>query len=487
MGAQAAQASASSDQRTHSPTPQPDRYVGRVNRNDAIATALLLPGAVALAAGPAGWLVQTWGHNTTGWVVALVVVLLAVRSVLSGPSTGSPRGALALLAVAITLRLFARLLQIEVIGALVLAIDVLALARLLGLGSRPRSVNPLWLAALFCFSLPIEALVVRLLGWPLRMTAASAAAWLLDAEQVGTLVRAEGITLAVELPCSGAQGLALFVAFTLVLLALRRGPPVKALAAAVGGALVANILRLMFLHRGLMMHLPVMEEPWHSLIGLVCMAVSVVPLLAMAVGWPDHPRAPVAPADPVPLPVVAAVSGVAVMAALLPTPELSTPPLPDVALPASMDAWIGEPLPLLPGEDDFFARTGSTVEKRAYSDPLRGPYVVLMARTAQPLRMHDPTICLTGAGWTLTPVGQRNEPVLSALWHGEAPDGSQHLVAVSFVSADATASSVSEMIWRWLPRPSTPWILVERILPWSECGEHGCVDFDRQLFIALEV
>lgn len=300
--------------------------------------ALALPGMLALLIEPVVWLVTTWcdpSWDSHGAVAALGCLALIVFSLRSGPASPDPRAArrvMWLLAGTASVRLAGRLLAVHVVGALALVFDLAALGIALGLDRRPRAVHPAALALLFAFSLPIEQILQRLFGYPLRLVSAAVAHGVLapftdDLARQGTLLVQDGLTLAVDLPCSGAQGLTLLGALAAAVLCrrrlcLRRGTtgndsaqtaagaplpsnemqprtsrarrgassrvsPVLLAAgllglAVVSGALVANTLRVLALYAGMRLGLDVMAEPWHAGLGLAALATGSLPLLTLA-------------------------------------------------------------------------------------------------------------------------------------------------------------------------------------------------------------
>jgi len=59
------------------------------------------------------------------------------------------------------------------LSALALVIDVYALGLLLAVQQRKHPLSPAWCAILFAFSLPIERIIQRVLGFPLQLISAN--------------------------------------------------------------------------------------------------------------------------------------------------------------------------------------------------------------------------------------------------------------------------------------------------------------------------
>lgn len=268
-----------------------------------LPTLLLFPGLVALAAEPALWLVRTWldpSYDNPGALAALLVVLLAARSVASGPAPApDQRQALLLLLASGCARLAGRLLAIHHLGALALVIDAWALGLVLGLRHRPWPVEPLALAGLFGLALPAEQLLQRLAGQPLRLGSALAAEALLrpflpDLRREGTQLLRAGLELGVDLPCSGAQGLVLLSGLALLLLCVRRLPWATAGALALGGAVLANTTRI----AALVAFPAWVQEPAHTALGLAALELGALPLVLAARAAPPRRPAPAPESSP---------------------------------------------------------------------------------------------------------------------------------------------------------------------------------------------
>jgi exosortase/archaeosortase family protein len=480
---------------------------------------LAVPGLVALVAEPALWLVRTWSdpsYQSDGGLVACAVVAIALRAWRSGPAQPEPaaRGAAwRLLLAAAGLRLFGRLFAVHTIGALALVIDVAALARLLGLDRRPWAVHPAALAAFSTLALPVEHLLQRLLAHPLQLGAAVLAETLLSPfftalERQGVLLIHPDVALAVDLPCSGARGLVLFGGFALALWCRRRAPPAVLLAAAAAvalGALFANALRIIGLFLGSAAQLPVVEEPWHSALGVASLALGCAPLCAVAArGSARVPRAgatrPARCSSPAPAARSTACAwALALGISVLGVGISSVPEGPvDVSgrellavLPVQLGALRGAQVALSEQERQYYARYGGRVDKQEYRDERGRVHTALLIRTTSPLRhMHGPDRCLLGAGHQVTRIGVRPVPLPSVIYRSVAPDGQVWRVEASFISdSGERASDVSEVVWRWLARPRVAWNLVERISAWPLCelDPPACTGFDAALFASLDL
>ncbi|MBN2494296.1 MAG: exosortase T [Deltaproteobacteria bacterium] len=519
---------------------RPASMSSAASRRTLLIAALAAPGLVLLAFEPACWLVRTWfdpAWGSWGGLAAAAWAWLALRSLRSGPAAAGPsraRLALGLLLLTAIVRLAGRLLAIRALGALALTVDCVALCLALGLDRRPYALAPWALAWLFAFSLPAEQILQRLLGFPLRLASAWAAQGLLvpcfgQVAREGTLLVSGGQSLAIDLPCSGAQGLMGLFAL-LAFAACRRRPGlggmILAALLAAGGALAANSSRILFLFCGQRAGLPVFEEPFHSLAGLACLAAGALPLCALIRSWPERASEPVrrpCPARPlrlgtapaavtaagfslactaparrlwparplrlgtVPAAVMAAgfsLACIAIAAAPARPLDVSGAVLP-LHLPANIGPLRGVPLPLSALERGYFLRYGGQAAKRGY-----GELRLVAVRSRAPLRhLHGPDRCLIGAGHRVQRIGVLPGVVPSVIWKSTGPDGRAWRVAASFVSQSGrSASSLSEVAWLWMTGPREAWTLVERIAPWELCANdpETCEHFDRAALAALD-
>lgn len=472
--------------------------------------AWMAPGLLALTLDPLRWLAQTWAdpaYDSDGGWVAILVAAIGVRSLASGaPAGGRPVRAgvvAALLGATCAARLAGRLLDVHHLGALALVVDVGTTAAVLGLHRRPWAVAPWALAGLAAMTLPVEHALQQFVSFPLRVaSAATVAAALapLGVERVGTrLVDGSGGILDVEVACSGAAGLTALgvLAFTAATRrSLRPTTAALGLAAVVGGAWLANSVRLLLLVVG-----PTeawLRQPAHTIVGLVALAVGLVPALAVVRALPQ--RVPPEPVAATPIraasaggarAAAAAFSAAGILAASAPShPVDRSGPVAPIALPVVLGGWRSAAQPLTALEQAYFGRFGGRVDRRTYHTG--ADHTVLVVRTTAPLRhLHSPAACLAGAGHTVERLGLRpGAPIPTVVWRSVAPDGQVWRVETSFVSATGqTADSAAEVAWLWLGAPGTAWTLIERISPWRACeaAPDRCAAFETELLSALDV
>ncbi|MCP4808053.1 MAG: exosortase T [Proteobacteria bacterium] len=466
-----------------------------------LALVLLLPGLVALVVEPATWLVGTWvhaGYDSVGAWVFVLCLMLAARSVWSGPGSPDPsasRKAIALLVAAAGIRLLGRLLDVNHVGALALALDAWALGLALRLGTRPWPVSPWRLAALFALSLPIKQLLQHFMGFPLRLTSTRLAGAVLapfypSMSVEGTFLTRPGVELSVDLPCSGAQGLFLLAVFAMAIATVRRIPSARGLALVVSvllGALLANAARLIALFVGPTEAL--LAEPAHSSLGVACLAVGALPIAITALTSPAlEPRTPLSGPSLQPHPAVTLLFSLAcLLVAVAPGHPMDvSDPIVGRGLPTNLGALAGEDVPLEDKEADYFERFGGQVDKRLY-----GPHSALLVQTTMPVRhLHAPHDCLLGAGHTVTRLGVEPGHIPTTVYKTVDPDGHAWRVEASFVDpVGGGVATVSQVFWRWVQTPSGAWSLVERIHPWDLCEARpdACDAFDTTLFNALDL
>lgn len=73
-----------------------------------------------------------------------------------------------------------QIFAVNVLGVVALAIDVYAIGLLVNLGNRKNALSAGWLVVLFAFSLPIERILQRLIGFGLQHLSADGACWVLQ-------------------------------------------------------------------------------------------------------------------------------------------------------------------------------------------------------------------------------------------------------------------------------------------------------------------
>ena len=495
------------------------------------AGLLLGTAAVALAVDPVLWLVRTWfdpAYPTQGMWAAAAAFLLFVWSVSSKRQQGlsdlekarNQRVAWLLLCVATAVRVAGRVLAVNALGALVLPLDMYALGRMAGLHQRTRAVAPGWLAVVAALSLPLERMLQRVVGHGMQLLSARGAESVLslffaDIKRQGARLIIEGHNALVDLPCAGARSLSLLMLFTAILLALAR-PDWKRIictwAMAMAAALAMNILRVSLLSAwvvrpGMLGIHDILAEPWHSLLGLMCLAIGCGLVLQCVSlprnGTPRHAAAPFLPQHARGAAALSSTSGptstarfglgklfgagalacFALAAFFLPrTPMDVSEPGDPLQLPSLISGIPGQALEMSSQETVYFSQFGGQAMKQQY-----GPYTVTLVRTSSPLRhLHAPDECLRGLGYTVRLIDLQQEPLPTAVYSAVAPDGSHWLVAASFISDQGrTTASVAEAVWLWLGQGGH-WTSLVRMRPMA-MDPAQAEAFDMALAAALDL
>lgn len=475
------------------------------------ASALFAAGLAILALDPVLWLVRTWrdpSYDSQGFLVFLVAAGLFAWSVTSkraGHDALGRRRAVMLLVATAAIRLAGQILAVNTIGAIALAVDVYAIGLLFGLHRRARAVSPGWLAVCFAFSLPLERIVQRGIGYGLQSLSADGACRLL-----GTLfdnVACEGIRIViaardvlVDLPCSGARSALLLLLLFCAAAAVTRPGLFRALAGlavTLAAALVANILRISILAVGiarpdLLSGIDVMAQPWHDIVGLTALLAGGAPVIFWASR--THRRSPTpdsieqsAAQPPMLLPALLPAAGFVVLALII----VNLPHRPvdvvrrdiSIDLPERLAGFRAQPIALSGQEKTYFVQFGGAAAKAAY-----GPNSLLVVRTSAPLRhLHTPDDCLRGLGFQVEYLGVRYSPAPTAIYRATAPDGTAWRVDVSFVSDEGrVTSNVAEAVWRWMQSPGSVWSAVQRITP-MQLPEADRAAWDRAVFAGLDL
>jgi exosortase/archaeosortase family protein len=470
-------------------------------------------GVVILAAHPVIWLINTWidpAYGSHGWLVFLLAALLFVWSATSQRrwvTTVSRRRALWLLAMTAAVRLIGQLIGVNVIGALALVLDVYAIGLLFELNARTRALSPGWLALLFAFALPLERIVQRTIGFGLQHASAAGACGVLktgfDAVQCeGVRILLAGKDVLVDLPCSGAQGLLLLLLLFSVLSALIQ-PTLRQAALGFGitlvAAVVTNVMRISVLAIGLAYPdsvgvVDVMASPWHEAIGLMALGLGGAPVLLWAMHTPRLLSDPPFDAAQIRFPLFqprqrTRFAALAFLLAAIFIASLHARPV-DVArkisapkLPQRIGDFYAVPGHLSNIERHYFTRYGGGAARANY-----GPYSLLVVSTSAPLRhLHAPDECLAGAGHKVRYRGMTRQPLPTAVYRSEDPNGNRWRVAVTFISdRGEIATSVAEAVWRWLQEPDATWSMVQRIAPW-QASVHTLAAWDAAVVRAMDL
>lgn len=468
------------------------QYVHLHRSPNVTAVLLLLTGAV-LAIDPAIWLARSWldpAYDSVGYIVFAITAALFVWSaaspLVSSGDNQHKQMAIVLLALSALVRLASQILAINTIGALCLVVDVFALAILMRLPERARPLSPFWLAAVFMFSLPLERIMQRTIGYGLQQISADGACTLLSGFYdtlicQGTRIVLNGVDVLVDLPCSGAQTLLLGLLGFCVAAALCRATPA---AVAVGftatllTACTANMLRIAVLAVGIaepakLGGLNVMAQPWHDLIGLVALSL----VCAVLMVWVRRAWQPVASSTAVasawpklnvfsPEWAKSAAACALLMALVitgLPRTALDvSAPATAMALPVSLGGHLKHSVQLTEREQVFFNQFGGWSAKAEY-----GPHGLMLVNTSSPLRhLHGPEDCLRGLGYEVEYLGAVFEPLPTAVYRAISPEGTRYRIDVTFVSERGTATTnVATAVWKWLQGEAGNWTAIQRISP----------------------
>ena len=442
---------------------------------------LLAAGALILAADPVLWLFRSWtdpAYGSYGWVFLGLTVGLFVFSLTSPLCPGQRRSSgvpVLLLCGSALIRLAGQVLDINTISALTLCLDIYALARLAGLDARVRAVSPLWLAAVFFFSLPVERLLQRSVGYALQELSAAGACNLIglifgDTSCSGVQIDTRGQSILVDLPCSGTAGLTLVAALFALAATIARPDLRTALigiALVPAGAVIANAFRVTGLTVGLVLApVDVMAEPWHSLIGLLTLGLSALPpLWLLQRGRPKTCRPTRSRDIHLPLGLVAMFPLIGLLIVAIPHAPLDrSDAVAQARLPSMLQGYPQRSQPLSTQEIAYFQQYGGSAAKAQF-----GPMALLLTHTKSPLRhLHDPQDCLRGLGYAVEFIGTRAAPIPTAVYRVTDLSGGQWRAEVSFY-ADRTriVPSVSAAVWHWMAAPGAVWSGLQRITPWD--------------------
>lgn len=495
----------------------------------ALTRGLFIAAAGLLALDPVLWLARTWmdpSYDSQGALVFLACAALAAWSLSSPRASYRPantRLAFSLLAATAIIRAVGQILAINTIGAVALVLDVYALALLTGLQYRLRPVSPFWLSLCFALSLPVERIVQRTVGYVLQEASAEGACMLLSFVFPETVCEGLNIVLdakevLVDLPCSGARAMVLFLLLFTFTSSLVRPTFLQAalgLAVTFASAFVANAVRIALLAAGmarpeLVLGADVMAQPWHDIVGLVPLAIAALPVLIWArrcrqqaplrprrrgsdaFRWtvPDRIRRDGAWMEAHRGPSLRPL-GSAICFAVLAVAIVSLPHRPldvvsadlSIDLPVRIGANLATPVSLSDTERAYFTRYGGFAARASY-----GSNGLLVVRTTSPLRhIHAPEDCLRGLGFEVEYLGIDRDPLPSATYRARTPEGESYIVRVSFVSDRGHATgNVAEVVWKWLSAPTVAWSAVQRITP-EGTAQPNRRAFDHAVSAALDL
>ncbi len=506
---------------------------------------------VILMIEPVQWLFNTWfdpAYDSQGLLIAGLMTTLILWSI-SSPrkshidQSKSMRRAFVLFIAMACVRLSGQFLGINMLSALALVIDVYAIGLLLGISQRERSLSPAWIALLFAFSLPVERIIQRILGFPLQLISAKGSCSLL--EVFNNNIQCNGVEMIlnkqdvlVDLPCSGARGLIqllilfiliscvqrinhhhihlknrlnyLFTGFTLVMISAYAGNVLRITILALGIAYPeALAFKIMDPEtKGI----DVMAAPWHDIIGLICLILSAIPLLwwfyiqSKKEQFPCHPTQAqtkfiqsiysenachISTSQTITnkfsrfLPIF---SPLFVVIAILIT-FVSAHPLDVVKttkhlqMPQYLNGYYAAEHALSKQERLYFTQYGGHAHKVSYGD-----FSLLQVSTRAPLRhLHAPQQCLTGSGHQVNYLGYSHTPLKAAVYKSISPQGDIWRISVTFLSSQGQqTTNIAKAIWLWLKHPKSRWTMLQRISPW-DTPHSQLVQWDEAVITALEI
>jgi exosortase/archaeosortase family protein len=494
-----------------------------------IAKLIIALAMLVLAYKPFLWLLNTWqdvSYDSTGvWAFGATLILLiwSVSSPLISLRPARTKLAIALLISTALLRLLGQVLAINTLGALALVVDVYAIALLLRIKQRECALSAGWLAILFAFSLPIERIIQRVIGYDLQELSSSVSCNILTLSMdnvscSGTRIAVAGKQFLIDLPCAGTNSLVvLAVTMTLGMVLARPGYRQSALAMLIVliSAFASNILRILLLvfastsEQLANWNIDVMAQPWHDMVGFIALAPFLYLILRFCLRIYHKPIRPHAFIDKIRwtvpdgikqdgwwlenrkqytdyLPILWAIF---FLLAALTTVNLqrhaidSKPSSAIMELPTFLGNQYAQAIALLPKEKAYFTQFGGDARKAIY-----GKRQLLITKTSSPLRhLHAPDECLRGLGFAVSYLGSIDQPINSAIYKAISPDGSVWKVAVSFFSSDGKiATNVSEAVWQWLQNPQQTWYSMQRISPWQYFTYQEDQQWDQNILNALE-
>jgi len=480
---------------------------------------------------PVQWLINTWfdpAYDSQGLMIAGLLMVLLIWS-LSSPRLKQDKydqaiqKALLLFMSMALIRLAGQFLGINMLSALALVVDVYAMGILLGLGQRKRALSPAWIALLFAFSLPIERIIQRLLGFPLQLLSANGScsllSWFNDGLQCnGVEMFLNQQAVLVDLPCSGARGLIqLFILFTLIgciqqtsqLQHHRHQQPgtfkylfigftVVVMSAYIGNVLRISILALGIAYPDAMLGINVMAAPWHDIIGLVCLLLSALAILIWSffqTNKSNHKGSEYIPSKKLLypklnqslvkfVPTLSPLVVVAILISLVPAHPLDVVKTTQhLSMPRYLNGFYARQHQLSEQEQLYFTQYGGNAHKASYGD-----FALLQVSTRAPLRhLHDPQECLSGSGHEVQYLGYSQSPLNAAVYKSLDPQGKTWRISVTFLSSQGQqTTNIAEAIWLWLKQPASHWIMLQRISPW-DTPPAQLDQWDKALIQAMEI
>lgn len=498
-------------------------------RLNHVPRLILIISGIILAYKPVTWLVNTWqdpSYDSNGFFIFSLCVGLFIWSFSAKRVTQKPHNIIlpiCLLILSALIRFAGQILAVNMIGALMLVIDVYALGHLAALNQRRRAVSPFWLSVCFAFSLPLERLIQRTIGYGLQHISADGAC--LALKSMYDNVVCQGVRLIinqqdvlVDLPCSGSRTLLLllfFFAFCSAIARFRFWNAVVGFTVTIITAITVNIVRITVLaigisHPDTFAGIDVMAQPWHDLIGLMALLLGCLPIVIWTQFYFQNIEKPnyildqarwglpksikhdawwLAPAKKGHV-LRNGLLSLSLLAVSLMIIGLKGQPI-DVAspsepraLPLMIAGYHKESVSLSDQEEIYFKQYGGGVEKAVYDN-----ISVMSVSTSAPLRhLHAPDECLRGLGMEVYYKGLVYEPIPTAIYKAIDENGQKYRIAVSFISEDRDliTTNVATAVWYWFQSPQEKWTAIQRISHWEEDAQKVKA-FDLALISSLDL
>lgn len=483
------------------------------------STLLIVTAAIILAVHPINWLIESWvdpSYDSQGEIIFLFVVAILGWSLNSSShsSNNSNHNKAKIIFVFSTIaRFLSQVLSINILGGIALVFDFYAICCFLNIANRKNFASPFWLTALFLFSLPLERVFQRIIGYGMQLISADISGGILSfifgvVQINGTELIVNGHKILVDMPCSGVKSSLLLLTLMCFLLSIKRlnlKKQIFFISFCFFTAIVCNILRIVFLSSFIASPflkelIDITKEPFHSLVGLFSIGLGTLIIIKVfhnlktnklsnnlnrirrifkSENSRKYPR----------FYVLNFASSVIILCVAIFIINLPKSAL-DISntqnyfqLPTYLGNSFAKDIPLKSKEKLYFTQYGGKAEKKAY-----GKHKLMLIQTTSPLRhLHNPADCLQGLGFAVKYLGYENKLIPTSVFQAEQPNGNNWRVAVTFFSdSGEIVHSVNEAIWHWLKNPNSSWYALQRITP-ASTNHQEIESWEKQVFRSLDL